>query len=309
MTSPARARPSQNDDDRPDHAGWRVLHTRGDGVHEIARLLAVGDPIAVQGDLHRACVAARAGILVQRTIRSDGPVAQVAPVGVDVDRIGSVVGAIGTGPHSALAARVATRLSRVLGVPGKLVAASRDPEGDTVARRSLDASDPAPQGLEHHVIRVSGIPEVADLIPSDALLVLGAAGGSWVRRRFSAPGRRMVAAAPAGAVVVHDTAPRAFQHVEGAVAFGARMLAADALRLLAEPAVPVAEEGRLVGVVRAAGLTGADPGAELRAVMEAPISVPWDASMMEASRAALALDGAPVPVVGPDGRLLGTVRT
>jgi CBS domain-containing protein len=120
-------------------------------------------------------------------------------------------------------------------------------------------------------------------------------------------GKRMVTAARAGALVVRAEPIRAYQRAEPSTTFGQQMLVADALRLTSARAVPVARDGALIGIVRSDRLTAADPGATLGSVMEPPISVDWDASIPSVARALGELGGAPVPIVGPKGQLIGAV--
>jgi hypothetical protein len=176
-----------------------------------------------------------------------------------------------------------------------------------VAQQALSRCAAEARGLEPLLIRVADYLKIVDSMPPDALLVLGAPGGSWVKRRFSGRGKRMVTAARTGALIVRAEPVRAFQRAAPSTTFGPQMLVADALRLIRSPAVPVARDGALVGIVRSARLTAADPGATLESVMEAPISVNWDAATPVVARASSELGGAPVPIVGPKGQLIGSV--
>lgn len=287
--------------------GWSVVHTRGQGVHELACLLAIGDPVAVRGDIEAACVEARAELLVRRNVTTGTLIKQAAPLNLDLSGVRSVAGAIGTGPHSTFVAELAAHVSTILEVPGRLVAASEGDDRDPMARAALDRFDDIAKGLERHFIRVSSVADLVDSIPPDALLILGAPGGSWVKRQFFGPGRRIAAAAPAGAIIVADAPKRAFQSVASAQPFGPQLLIADALRLINSPAVPVADDGVLVGIVRLTALTAAAPEAAIATVMEQPVSIRWDDPISTADQACRDLDGAPVPVVGPDGRMIGVV--
>jgi len=88
---------------------------------------------------------------------------------------------------------------------------------------------------------------------------------------------------------------------------GIQMPAGEALRLSVSPIVAVAEEGRLVGLVRRRALEAADPAAPLGSLMEAPIFALADDALDVVAGLAAFLEGAPVPVVDGAGRLCGMV--
>ena len=90
---------------------------------------------------------------------------------------------------------------------------------------------------------------------------------------------------------------------------GAQMPAGEALRLSASPIVAVAEEGRLVGLVRRRVLEAAHPAASLGSLMEAPIFALADDALDVVAGLAIFLEGAPVPVVDGAGRLCGMVAS
>jgi len=82
----------------------------------------------------------------------------------------------------------------------------------------------------------------------------------------------------------------------------------DVLRVLTSAAAPIVVDRWIVGIVRRSRLEAAPSGAAAGTVMEAPLSIRWDAPVSAAGEISERLDGAPVPVVGPDGRLIGEVR-
>ena len=70
---------------------------------------------------------------------------------------------------------------------------------------------------------------------------------------------------------------------------------------------PVAEAGKLVGVVRAGALFGSSDDVTVDEVMEAPVFVRIDDAVEEIAELAQFLEGAEVPVVDRGGVLLGAV--
>lgn len=287
--------------------GWKVVHTRGEGVRDLAVLLAAGEPLPAVGDLGSACLAARAEMLVARHLTATDLVKQAVPYRVGLPEVRAVVAAIGTGPHLSLVAEIADRLATVLEVPAVLMAASPDDLRDKAARVALDHAGRISPGSTRVLVRATDVGRLLDDLPAGSLLVLGAPGGSWLQRQFFGAGRRLKVGAPAGAVVVRDAPPRSYQRAEEAAAFGPEMRAADALRLMAHPAVPVARDGRLVGMVRGIELLACPGDAPIGTVMEPPVSVPWDAPAAAAAGPSADLGGAPVPVVGPEGELIGVL--
>jgi Mg/Co/Ni transporter MgtE len=85
------------------------------------------------------------------------------------------------------------------------------------------------------------------------------------------------------------------------------MRAADALQVVESPAVAIARNGRIVGVLRRAALLEVAPETPIEQIMEPPITVPWDAPTSTAVAALARLDGAPVPVVDDRGTLIGEI--
>jgi len=159
---------------------WTVLHTRGAGVRRIADLLATGESHRIRGDLHTTAAETGAEILVARHLTSSTLLPQVVPHHVDPSAVASVVGAIGTGPHGAAVAAVSARLASVLGVPGRLVAASTSTDRDSAAAVALDRSANAAPGLDRSVRRVSDVTDVVRTMPRTpcSCSVLPAAPGS-----------------------------------------------------------------------------------------------------------------------------------
>ena len=78
-----------------DASSWSVVWTRGEGCETLAGMLASDGPSFAEGDLRDACIAARAHVIVQRKLTSFDLVNVVASNRFDVDRVSSVVAAIG----------------------------------------------------------------------------------------------------------------------------------------------------------------------------------------------------------------------
>jgi CBS domain-containing protein len=292
----------------PPPGDWTVLHTRGAGVRRIAELLATGTPHRIRGDLHTAAAETGADLLVARHLTSSALLPQVVPHHVDASKVTSVVGAIGTGPHGAAVAAVSARLASVLDVPGRLVAASSSAGHDPAAAAALDRSGSAAPGLDRSVQRVSDVTDVVRAMSPNAVLVLGAPGGSWLQRQFFGPGRKLTVHAPGGVLLLRDAPVRCFQRLDEWRAFGPQMRVADVLGVLTSAAAPIVVQGRVVGIVRRSRLEKAPAGATAGTVMEAPVSIRWDSPVSAAREISERLDNAPVPVVGPDERLIGEIR-
>lgn len=285
--------------------GWSVVWARGAGCPDLAGLLGGDAAQRVGPDLRASCIEARADLLVARRLTSFDLVPVAVPYGFDPGEVCAVVGAIAGGPHSLLAARIAERLAAVLDVSVSLVAASADTATDDLAEQALERAAAAVPVPERRVVRAANPGLAVRALPPGSLLVLGAPGGTWWRRQFSGPGRQLRLGAPAGAVVVRSAPRRCFHEMGEPAAMGAQMPAAEALRLTADGAVPVAEDGRLIGIVRRRALEAAAPAATLGSLMEDPTFALVDDPLDAAAQLFAFLDGAPVPVVDGARRLCG----
>ncbi len=287
--------------------GSPVPWTRGHGCGELARLLTEAEAVRITGDVAEACIACRAGLLVARKLPGALDLVSVAvPVDFDVRAIRSVVAAVSRGPHSALAARVARRLGAALGLPALMVCAHRDPTDrasaeSTLRRLALDVPD-----LPHRVVEAPRIPELVRQLPERALLVFGAPGGSWFQRLLFGQGARLRHAAPAGAVIVRQAAPRIFQHMGEPSFVAAQHSAEDALRVHTAATMAVVEDGRLLGLVRRAALVAAPAGARVGAFVEAAPTLRVDQRLEDAAALVAVFDGEPIPVVDRAGRIVGS---
>jgi hypothetical protein len=294
--------------DYPSHPStqpWSVVWVRGQGCPELADLLTDGEARRVGANLRASCLEARADLLVARRLTSFNLVPVAVPRGFHPRSVGAVAAAVAGGPHSLLAARVAERLGRALGVATSLVAASADPRFDGEAEAALGRAAALVPVPERRVVRAANPGAAVQALPPGSLLVLGAPGGTWWRRQFSGPGHQLQAAAPAGAIVVRTAPRRCFHGMGEPAAMGRQMPAGEARRLTAEAVVPVAEEGCLVGLVRRPVLEAADPSATLGSLMEPPAFVRIDDELEQAGVLADFFEGAPVPVVDAGGRLCG----
>ena len=192
----------------------RTIWTRGNGCAELAHAIAGEAAIRATGDLMKACVVARAELLVTKRVPPGGSVSSATPVDFAPDGAASVVALVSGGPHSGLAARVANWLGESLGVAADLVSGFRVPEERDSAQEVLERIGPEVPSMETRVVEAWTAKQLLDEMDDDALLVFGAAGGSWIQRMFLGPGARLAATAPVGAVVVREQPPRVFQVME-----------------------------------------------------------------------------------------------
>jgi CBS domain-containing protein len=188
------------------------------------------------------------------------------------------------------------------------VAASAQEGTDPAAEEALARAAARVPALEGRVLRAASPGAAVRALPAGSLLVMGAPGGTWWQRQVSGPGRRLRLGAPAGAVVVRRAPRRCFHRMEEPAAMGVQMPAGEALRLTPDPVIAVAEEGRLVGLVRRRALEEADPAVPLGSLMEAPVFASAEDPLEAAAGLAGFLDGAPVPVVDAAGRFCGALR-
>ncbi len=288
-------------------AEWSTVWTRGEGCEDLARLLAEGEPVRIEGDLRNACVAARAMLMVTGKLTSFDLVRSVVPSNLNLTGIGAVVAAVGSGPHSVLAAKVAARLAGRLGVEGSIVSVSPDAAQDAETERALARITAEVPGVPHSVIREPNARGLVNDLPPDAALVVGAPGGSWLQRQFFGPGHQLVVRARAGAIVVRDVPHRCFQQAVPPSALGAGLLVADARRLAAQPVVAVVDSGTLVGIVRRSVLEAASGEATVDSVMEDAVFLRTDDPIDAADELFGFMDGCPIPVVDAAGNLFGSI--
>lgn len=269
-------------------------------------MLAGSEAPRVQGDPVTACVAEKADLLVSRRIQTSFDLVDVAvPVDVESDGVDAVVAAVGGGPHSILAAKVAHRLGLALEVPAAMVSAYPVDGDASEAATVVEQIYPLVPDIEYQILPTAGMSELVASLPERSLLVFGAPGGSWLQRHLSGPGARLRSRADAGAVVVQSAPRRVFQ-VMGEPTFVAPMLhAQDTLRIRSEETLAVADGGRLIGLVRRSRLMELEPDTPVGKAMEDPISIGY-LEAVAAANALLPLFGSdPIPVVDDDGNLVG----
>lgn len=298
--------PAVPGDEQASGGAWRVAFTRGPGCAELADLLALpARPRRVDGDLRNRILRDRVELLVTRRLSSFDLVAVAVPHGVELDRVEAVTAAVAGGPHSRLAVEVAARIAEGLDLHASVITALREGDDPAVAETLIaELLELAPRS-SGRVVRAGAASDLVKDLTEQTLLVLGAPGGSWFQRQFFGAGRRLLHAAPVGAVVVRDVPVRCFQRVTEAAAVGPQLLVGDARRVVTHAAVPVAEAGRLVGIVRRSALRDDDGTRTVGEVMEPAVCVAYDEPLSAADELVAFLDGAPVPVVDDDGRLLG----
>lgn len=286
----------------------RVVWTRGSGCASLAEVLGGVQARKADGDLRTVCIEMRADLLVTRRLTSFDLINVAVPHHFVPEHVKSVAAAVAGGPHSSLAATIAGLLAAGLDVPGRVVIASPTLMDDAHAEATLAALPPNEVGIPRSVVRATTAKALVESLSPGTLLVLGAPGGSWMQRQFFGPGRKLLFSAPAGAVIVRSAPRRCFQAAERAAALGTPMRVLDAQYMIeGQPAVPVAEAGRLVGIVRSGTLLGVSGEATVGEVMEAPVFLHVDDPIDDVVDVARFLAGGAVPVVDRDGRLFGVI--
>lgn len=284
-----------------------VIWTRGKGCAELATTLS-SDALRVEGDLDDVCRSERADLLVSRKLTSFDLVSVAVPFEVDLTSIKSIVGAVAGGPHSELVAVVARQLGTNLGLSNELLCAYGPDYSQETAQARVETLSSVADGMPYRLVATQEPVDLINELDEGALLVAGAAGGSWLQRQFLGPGRRLRSRAPAGTVVVRDAPQRAFHLLREPELYVSPMLGSgEALRMLGHPVLPVADGGRLVGIVRRSALLLVGDGVQVGSVMEDPVAVTVDTTLEQVGEVAEALGGAPVPVVDDAGLLVGVV--
>lgn len=291
----------------PPFALQSVIWTRGKGCGELATIL---DPssLRVEGKLEEICRAERADLLVTKKMTSFDLVSVAVPHELDLAATTSIVAAVAGGPHSDLAAAVARQLGERLDVPAELLSAYGPDDDQAAAQSSLDALSALADGMLNRLVQTEQPADLVEELDKGTLLIAGAPGGSWLQRQFFGPGRKLQTRAPAGTVVVRSAPQRAFHLLREPDAYLSPMLGSgDALRLLEYAVLPVADNGKLVGMVRRSALLLVGHGIQVGSIMEDPVAVTFDTPVDEIGEVGQALGGAPVPVIDDDGFLVGVV--
>lgn len=285
----------------------RVMWTRGKGCHELAEALGGSASDRISGDISTGCISQRADLLVSRKLPSGFDLVNIAvPIGYEPDRVTKVVAAVAGGPHSELSVETARRLATSLGVEAEMVSAARSDDEIPSAAEILDQIASRHPQMAKRVVVVDGVGELVEDLDEGTLLVLGAAGGSWLSRSRTGPGAKLRRTAQAGAIVVRSAPDRVFRFMDEPIYVAPLRQADDTLRLHPETTLAVADEGRLVGLVRRDGLiqAGTDPVAT---VMEEALSAKVDETLVEAAVLEPEFGGDPIPVTDHDEHLVGAL--
>ncbi len=287
-----------------DKGPGRVVWTRGKGCAVLASLLGGEDSSRLTGDLAAGCIDQRARILVSRKIPGNFDLVSVAvPVDFEPDKVTKVVATVGGGPHSLLAAETASMLGDALGVPAEMISAS-SPDGGPDAEMLIESIREALPDLAGRVVEVEGIGDLVDGLEPGALLVIGAPGGSWLQRSRLGPGARLRRTAQAGSVIVRTAPDRVFRFMGDPVYVAPLRHADDTLRFHEEQTLAVADQGRLVGLVRREKLLSAGE-APVGTVMEEAVSVRVDGTLSEARELEPTFGPDPIPVTDDEEHLVG----
>lgn len=286
--------------------GLKVVWTRGKGCLELAEVLGGENSDRITGDVAENCIQERADVLVAKKLPSSFDLVNVAvPVDFEPESVRSVVATVAGGPHSALAAETAARLAEKLDVPAEMLSAANSEDEIDAAEEILEQVSAHIPGISRRVVMVEdGVSELVDELDDGALLVLGAPGGSWLSRSRTGPGARLRRTAQAGVVIVRSAPDRVFRFMGEPVYVAPLRHADDTLRIHKENTLAVADEGRLIGLVRREGLlrAGADP---VSSVMEAALSVRVDETLMQARQLEPTFGRDPIPVTDHDEHLVG----
>lgn len=263
--------------------------------------------IRVDSDPVATCIDTRATLMVSRRLSSFDLCSVVVPSGFSADETTGVVAAVGSGPHSSLAAAVAEGIGQSLTVPARAVYAHGGSEPNAAAVQIAQKLDDQFPDLSIETIGAASPEAMVQGLPSGTLLVVGAPGGSWFQRQFFGPGARIKHKASGGTIVVKAAPVRVYQAMEAPVAFGPQMRVADALAVGAGDAV-VASENTLVGVVPVAALEAADPDADLGGLAQEAAFLSPEETIEHALDLVNDTESTTIPVVDGSGSLIGVYR-
>lgn len=269
-------------------------------------MIGGGNAVKAGANIATSCIEVRAALLVARQLNSFDLCNIAVPHGFTPETTQSVVAAVGSGPHSLLAATIAHRLANQLGIAARAVYGCREGEDRTQAEVVLGTIAADLPALDTEVIEAANPAAMVGSLPSGTLLVVGAPGGSWFQRQFFGPGARIQAKAPNGTIVVKHAPTRVYQVMQPPAAFGPHMRVADAAQLAPGQHIIVALDGQLLGTLHAENLQHARPDSELRDVLEDPVFLNADEDLGHAAEL-IAHHGSPIPVVDANTRLVGTI--
>jgi hypothetical protein len=246
--------------------------------------------------------------MVSRRLSSFDLCSVAVPSGFSADEITGVVAAVGSGPHSSLAAAVAERIGLSLGVSARAVYAHGTAGPTAAATRIVLELDRQFPDLHIEAIGADSPEAMVQALPAGTLLVVGAPGGSWFQRQFFGPGARIKHKASGGTIVVKAAPIRVYQAMEPPTAYGPHMRVADAL-VVGVGDVVVASESALLGVVSAVMLDAADPDTELGSLAREAAFLAPEETIEHARDLADDTDGTMIPVVDGSGNLVGVYRS
>ena len=285
----------------------RVVWTRGAQCMVLAEALSGSSAVRAGADVAASCIQAGAGLLVTRHLNSLDLCNVAVPHGFSPAATSSIVAAVGSGPHSRLAATLAHALGRHLEVPVRAVYGHHDDSERGQALEILDSVAEHLPGIDVEAVQAPTPAAMVAALPTGTLLVVGAPGGSWFQRQFFGPGARIRAKAPSGTIVVKYTAPRVYQVMQPATAFGPHMRVADAQQLADTQHLIVAQEGRLLGLVPDRALAHARSDLELQDIMESPVFLSPEEDLEHAAELIAHHPGSAIPIVDSRHRIIGTV--
>lgn len=290
--------------ERMSNGDLTVVWTRGKGCLDLASVLGGDDSDRVGGDLAESCIEHRADLLIAKRLPSNFDLLNVAvPIDFEPQSVEKVVATVGGGPHSQFAAELAVRLAEGLDVPVEAVSAVDDEDDEEAATDQLQQLSELLGSIPTRVV-VGGVEELPESLEEGTLVVLGAPGGSWISRSRTGPGARLRRSAQGGVVVVRASPDRVFRFMDEPVYVAPMRTADDTLRLHPQGTLAVAEEGRLIGLVRREGLKRAG-SAQVASVMEDARSVRVDATLLNAWDLQPEFGPDPIPVTDHDEHLVG----
>ncbi len=285
-----------------------VVWTRGSGCRELAEVISGDAAIRADSDPAATCIRTGAALMVSRRLSSFDLCSVAVPSGFSADKITGVVAAVGSGPHSSLAAAVAERIGRSLKIPARAVYAHGSPGPTPAATRIVQELDDQFPDLRIEAVGAASPEAMVQALPAGTLLVVGAPGGSWFQRQFFGPGARIKHKTSGGTIVVKAAPVRVYQAMEPPTAFGPHMRVADALAVGVGDVV-VASESVLLGVVSAAALNAADPDAELGELAPETAFLAPEETIGHARDLIDDTDSMTIPVLDGSGNLVGVYRS
>lgn len=293
--------------DESRYGDCRVVWAGGSQARDLAETLSGGAATKAGQNLAASTIESGADLLVLSNRTSLDLCSVAIPHGFNPETTESVVAAMGGGPHSTLAAIVADWLAERLHVPASAVYGHSDPSELAEAEDDLNKIVAKLPRMDARTIEAPSPAAMVSSLPAGTLLIVGAPGGSWFQRRFFGPGARIQAKASSGTIVVNHATPRVYQVMQPPVAYGPNMRIMDARQLSSNLDVVVAEDGKLLGVVKADTLRDARQGLELHQVMDDGVFLSTDDEIDEAL-GLISVDGGDlIPVVDDSARLVGCV--